>query len=860
MITNQSNYYDFDLQNKQWVYRYKGSSNWYPIKNNDLTLKLTKLAATIPEYRNNPTILDYVTHQKNIENWMQLLPEQKQYRLGEEILKQAQCGKLAESKKEVPSKKEQSTITFVSPKSPQEWAYSLVPRDKKATEIVIPVETTDTIPYHNIEKFAYDTVMTPGVRNVTDPSYKDGHGLTNQQKAIVLHHTGTDYQSSLNWLTDARRKASAHVIIKKNGDVTVLARPDQVTFHAGRSSWKGVEDVNDYAIGIEFEGDTNEQDLTEAQIQSAVQYMIPIIEANNIPADMIVSHAMISKEYGDRHPGKGTGKVDINEANYNKVMAALNEQYYNKVAQHQQGGAVGTNRTYAQTVKENLQSLYEKLKSNTFINLLFPLEEVANGNTLAVTPYLIPAGGAVKTTAKLLTGKQPMRISSGKPRIKKLSPQEIQAFVDEAEEVGRAAKQPGLVVKIGDEIPAETIQQNYEKAMIRRRDYTYPYVGENANGSYGIIGKDNESMLLSLPTKQWQPGQLIFFSHFAPASIRSGYELLKDVVNSPDPLGLAVTNDLAPMLDKIGMKHITETLQPFNGELTTKQVYVNPATKFENVEKAPEWNWIQYWLEPGELQKIKKALLNVGSNYQVTPNQNALAVLSNPKLGNSKVYPKETNQLITNSVVPRMAAARGEDITDMATEVRQTMGIGYQEHPASTFDGYGKNATGLYSPSTNSIAIRQGYAKQALPHEIRHKIDYGIPLTNEEYNYLEKAYGKAFNFANQQAASPTNEWVTTNFDARRKLLGDNALQYLPVKVQNQKIDAMSANQIIDALKTANGYGERFVKALGESAYDPKQIKALKNAMKYVGAAATPVGLNYFDIMNNNGRTNNQNPQ
>lgn len=198
------------------------------------------------------------------------------------------------------------------------------------------VEQTDTLPKHNIEKFAYDTVWTPNVRNETDLSYKNGHGLTNQQKAIVLHHTGADYERSRNWLTQKGSEASAHVIIDIDGSVTVLARPDQVTFHAGRSSWKGVEDVNDYGIGIEFVGNTDEQDLTPEQIQSAVQYMIPIIEANNIPADMIVSHAMISKEYGDKHPGKGAGKVDINEANYNKVMAALNEQYYNKkkVAQH----------------------------------------------------------------------------------------------------------------------------------------------------------------------------------------------------------------------------------------------------------------------------------------------------------------------------------------------------------------------------------------------------------------------------------------------------------------------------------------------------------------------------------------------
>lgn len=46
-------------------------------------------------------------------------------------------------------------------------------------------------------------------------------------------------------------------------------------------------------LGIEFQGDTNRKDLTPQQIQSAVEYMTPIIRANNIRLEDIVTHQQI---------------------------------------------------------------------------------------------------------------------------------------------------------------------------------------------------------------------------------------------------------------------------------------------------------------------------------------------------------------------------------------------------------------------------------------------------------------------------------------------------------------------------------------------------------------------------------------
>lgn len=104
--------------------------------------------------------------------------------------------------------------------------------------------------------FRSDTIWTPNVRTVNDESYKKGHGLTNEQTGVVLHHTGfmsPDLTEVVDFLTRPGGNSS-HVIIGYDGTRKVLARPDQVTFHAGHSVWNGRDNVNDFMIGIEFQG------------------------------------------------------------------------------------------------------------------------------------------------------------------------------------------------------------------------------------------------------------------------------------------------------------------------------------------------------------------------------------------------------------------------------------------------------------------------------------------------------------------------------------------------------------------------------------------------------------------------------
>ncbi|MDY6993126.1 MAG: N-acetylmuramoyl-L-alanine amidase [Pseudomonadota bacterium] len=73
-------------------------------------------------------------------------------------------------------------------------------------------------------------------------------------KYLVMHYTaGPHAEQAVNWLTNPRAKASAHLVIGRDGNITQLVPFNKVAWHAGRSYWHGISGLNDYAIGIELD-------------------------------------------------------------------------------------------------------------------------------------------------------------------------------------------------------------------------------------------------------------------------------------------------------------------------------------------------------------------------------------------------------------------------------------------------------------------------------------------------------------------------------------------------------------------------------------------------------------------------------
>lgn len=188
------------------------------------------------------------------------------------------------------------------------------------------------------QQFPTDTTYTPNIRTKNDESYKKGHSDINERKGVVLHHTAfmdNDLSGVTNHFMNPRSEASAHVVIGYDGNRRVFANPDQVTFHAGSSYFNGRDNVNDFMIGIEFQGDTNKKPLTEEQIDSAVEYLAPIIRANNISLENITTHEVVRDLYNKYRTQLNLGrrapsKSDISFTDYQRVIEKLKKIVYYK--------------------------------------------------------------------------------------------------------------------------------------------------------------------------------------------------------------------------------------------------------------------------------------------------------------------------------------------------------------------------------------------------------------------------------------------------------------------------------------------------------------------------------------------------
>lgn len=71
---------------------------------------------------------------------------------------------------------------------------------------------------------------------------------------LVMHYTaGRSARASINWLTNKDARASAHLVIGRDGSIAQLVPFNRVAWHAGQSRWEGLSGLNRHSIGIELD-------------------------------------------------------------------------------------------------------------------------------------------------------------------------------------------------------------------------------------------------------------------------------------------------------------------------------------------------------------------------------------------------------------------------------------------------------------------------------------------------------------------------------------------------------------------------------------------------------------------------------
>ena len=115
---------------------------------------------------------------------------------------------------------------------------------------------------------------------------------------IVLHYTGMPSAAdAVARLTDPAAKVSSHYLIAEDGQVMRLVAEKDRAWHAGKSHWREINDVNSASVGIEIVNPGHEfgyRPFLDAQIDALIPLMSDIQTRYAITRGNIVGHSDIA--------------------------------------------------------------------------------------------------------------------------------------------------------------------------------------------------------------------------------------------------------------------------------------------------------------------------------------------------------------------------------------------------------------------------------------------------------------------------------------------------------------------------------------------------------------------------------------
>ncbi len=124
---------------------------------------------------------------------------------------------------------------------------------------------------------------------------------------LVLHYTGMqDADSAIARLRDPAAKVSCHYLVAEDGTILRMVDEDKRAWHAGRSHWRAIDDVNSASIGIEIVNpghDWGYRPFPAEQIEALIPLVADIKERHGITRGDVVGHSDIAPAR-KRDPGE----------------------------------------------------------------------------------------------------------------------------------------------------------------------------------------------------------------------------------------------------------------------------------------------------------------------------------------------------------------------------------------------------------------------------------------------------------------------------------------------------------------------------------------------------------------------------
>lgn len=144
-------------------------------------------------------------------------------------------------------------------------------------------------------KFVSDTRLDCGLLRAEN--FNERVGLC-EPDMLVLHYTGMpDGKQAEKWLCIEESQVSCHYIIHEDGEIVQLVPEHLRAWHAGKSSWRGHDDINSRSIGIEIVNSGHDHgypDFPKRQMEAVVALCQDILSRHEIVPRNVVAHSDIA--------------------------------------------------------------------------------------------------------------------------------------------------------------------------------------------------------------------------------------------------------------------------------------------------------------------------------------------------------------------------------------------------------------------------------------------------------------------------------------------------------------------------------------------------------------------------------------
>ena len=157
------------------------------------------------------------------------------------------------------------------------------------------------------------------INQYQSPNFSKKPRKTSKIHYIIIHYTGMQSKRvSIRRLTNPLKKVSCHYMVDREGQAIQMVDDNKIAWHAGKSKWKNLKNLNENSIGIELVNKGHGlgyQKFSSIQIKTLIKVCLVLKKKYKIKSSCVLGHSDIAPlrkiDPGEKFPWKQLSKKGI---------------------------------------------------------------------------------------------------------------------------------------------------------------------------------------------------------------------------------------------------------------------------------------------------------------------------------------------------------------------------------------------------------------------------------------------------------------------------------------------------------------------------------------------------------------------